>query len=172
MTNPERTSEKTHQPNQPKGWPLQRIGKVAHPKTAAAKILRLARGEDGALGGGVARHGRDFLEVEAGDEHGRRSDASPAIQLRLSAEEFHFRTKREVENDLGGAAIKLLRQLQERLFAEVLAVGGTPDGDVEGFLFDLVGDFQYTEERAGRAGGNIEGFAIGVGKEFGFRWDQ
>jgi hypothetical protein len=138
----------------------------------APKTAWLARGEDGALGGGVAGHGRDFLEVDAGYKHGRWSDTAPAIQLRLGTEEFHLRAKREVENDFGAAAIKLLRKLQERLFAEVLPVGRTPDGDVERLLFDLFSDSEYAEERARTAGGNVEGFAVGVGKEFGFRGNQ
>src|SRR5215471_8624590 len=132
-------------------------------------IRRLARGEDGALGGGIARHGRDFLQVEASDEHGRWCDAPPAIQLRLGAKKFHFGAKRKVENNLGGAAIELLRELQDRLFAEVLPVGRTPDRDVERFLFNLVGDLQDAEKGAGSTDGNIEGLAVGIRKEFGFR---
>src|SRR4029077_1727299 len=139
---------------------------------SGSQIRQLARGKDGALGGGIARHGRDFLQVEASDEHGRWCDASPAIQFRLGAKEFHFRTKREVENNLGGAAIELLRELQERLFAEVLPVGRAPDGDIERFLFNLVGDLQDAEKGAGSADGNVEGLAVGIRKEFGFRGDQ
>jgi len=132
----------------------------------------LAGGEDAALGGRVAGHGRDFVEVEAGDEHGIGGDAAPAVQLAFGTDEFHFLAKSEVENDFGCAAIKLLRELQERLFAEILIVGGTPDGDVERFLLDLVGNFQYAKESARSAGRNVEGSAIGVRFESGFPRDE
>lgn len=110
--------------------------------------------------------------MEASDEHGSGGDTAPAIQLPFGTEEFHFLAKREVENDFGCAAIKLLRELEERPFAEIPIVGGTPDGDVKRFLLDLVGNFKYTEESAGSAGGNVEGLAIGVGFESGFRREE
>ncbi len=115
------------------------------------KRFWLAGRENGALGRGVARHGRDFFQIEAGDEHGSGGNAAPAIQFALGTDEFDFCAQGEVENNLGGATIELLRELQEWLFAEVLSVGGTPDGDVERFLFDLVGDLEEAEESAGSA---------------------
>src|SRR5260221_2532283 len=64
--------------------------------------------------------------------------------------------KGEVEHHLGGAAIKLLRELEERALAEFLAVGGTPDGEFERFLLDLIGDGERAEE-GGRDGfGDVE----------------
>ena len=63
----------------------------------------------------------------------------------LARRNFTSGRNERVENNLGGAAIELLRELQERLFAEVLPVGRTPDGDVERFLFNLVGDLQDAE---------------------------
>jgi hypothetical protein len=129
-------------------------------------------GQDGAFGRGIAGHRRDFFQVEAGDEHRGWGYTAPAIHLAFGANEFHLRAQGEVENNLGRAAIELLRELQEGLFPEVLAVGGTPDGDVERFLFDLVGDLQVAEKGAGGTGGNAEGLAVNIRHKFGFRGDQ
>ena len=136
-------------------WALQK-------RRSTAKSVRLARGEGGALGGGFARHGRDFLQVEAGDEHGRWCDAAPAIQLRLGAKEFHFRAKREVENNLGGAAIELLRELQERFFAKSCP-SAEPQMETSRdscSIWSVI--FRHAKKRAGSADGNVEGLAVGI----------
>jgi len=122
-------------------------------------------GEDGALGGGVARHGGNFFELQTCDEAGRGGDAAPAIEFPAGAEEFDFGAKRDVENHFGGAAIKLLRDFKERTLAEVLIVGGAPDGDVEGFLFDLIGDGEDAKKGARGGPGDFDGRAVTVGFE-------
>ena len=113
--------------------------------------------------GCLAGHRRDFLEFQSGNKHGRRGNSAPAEQLPVSTNEFRLRSKREVEDHLGGAPVELLRQDEERLLRPGLPVGGTPDGHIERFLFDLIRDGEAAEKRARGAGGNIERGAVAVG---------
>ena len=110
--------------------------------------------------------------MQAGDKHGRWRDAAPAVEFPAGAEEFNFRAQGNVENHLGGPTIELLRELQQRALAEILAVGGAPDGDVEGFLLDLFGDSECAEESAGDGFGDVERRAVAVGVEAGGCGDE
>src|SRR5262249_47266371 len=105
-------------------------------------------GKDSALGGGVARHRRNFFELEASYKARRGRDTSPAGEFRMGTEEFDFGVKRNVEDHLSGASVELLREFQKREFAERLAVGRAPDGHIKGFLFDLLADRKNTEKCA------------------------
>src|SRR5713101_7454006 len=100
------------------------------------------RGEHRAFGRGVARHRRNLFELQGSYEHGCGRDSTPAVELPAGAKEFDFRAHGDVENHLGGATIELLRELEERTLTELLAIGGAPDGDVEGLLLDLLGDHE------------------------------
>lgn len=113
--------------------------------------------------GSLAGHRRDFLEFQSGDKHGRRGNSAPAEQLPVSTNEFRFRAQREIEDHLGGASVKLLRQHEERLLRPGLPVGGAPDGYIERFLFNLIRNGEAAEKRARGAGGNIERGAVAVG---------
>jgi len=141
------------------------------PRKAAATRSRLGS-EDGALGGGVARHGRNFLQLQAGDETGRGGDAAPAVELPASAQEFDFGSERDVENHLGDTAIELLWESEKRAPAKLFAVSGAPDGDVEGFLFDLVSDGEDAKESAGSGLRDFNGRAVAVGFEGGVFGDE
>jgi hypothetical protein len=103
--------------------------------------------------------------LQADNESGSRGDAAPAVEFPTGTEEFDFGAERNVENHFGGAAIELLRDFEQGALAEVLAVGGAPDGDVEGFLFDLIGDGEDAEKGAGGGFGDFDGRAVGVGFE-------
>lgn len=103
--------------------------------------------------------------MEAGGETRRRGDAAPAVEFPASTEELDFGAEGDIEDQLRGAKIKLLGKFKQRLPAKILAVGGAPDGHIEGFLFDLLEDFEDTEERVGFGFGNGDRFAIGVGLE-------
>src|SRR5258705_11642745 len=130
------------------------------------------RGKKRAFGRGVSGHRRDFFKFKAGHKHGRGRDATPAVELPARAEEFDFRTEGDVEDHLGGAAIELLRELEKRALAEILAVGGTPEGDVEGLLLDLLGDREGAKEGAGNGFGDVERRAVAVRFEPGVARDE
>ena len=104
--------------------------------------------KDSALGGGVARHRRNFFELEAGYKAWRGRAASPAVEFPMGTQEFDLGVKRHVKDHFCGASVELLREFQEREFAERLAVGRAPDGDVKGFLLDLLVDRKNTEKCA------------------------
>jgi len=110
--------------------------------------------------------------LQTGKEHGCRRDAAPAIEFPARAKEFNFLSQGDVENHLGDAAIELLRELEKRALGEVLAVGGAPDGDVEGFLLDLLGDGEGAKESVGDGFGDIERRAVAVGFEAGAGGDE
>ena len=128
--------------------------------------------ENRAPGGGVAGHRWDLFKLKAGDKHWCWSDPAPAVEFPAGTQEFEFGAQGDVENHFRGAGIKLLREFQEGAFAEVLAVGGAPDGDVEGFLLNLVGDGERAEEGAGNGFGDVEGRANAVGFEAGGGGDE
>jgi hypothetical protein len=65
-----------------------------------------------------------------------------------------------------------LRDFQIRPLAEVPAIRGTPERNIEGLLLKLIGDAEFAEKGARAGGGDIEGLAIGVGFKFGLRWDD
>src|SRR5216683_3334839 len=113
--------------------------------------------------GSLPGHWRDLLELQAGDKHGGRRYPAPAVQFPASTNEFTVRTKREIEDHLGRAAVELLRQLEERLFSPGLPVSRTPDRDIERFLFNLIRDGETAEKRARRAGGDVKRGAIAIG---------
>ena len=110
--------------------------------------------------------------MQAGHEHWRWRNAAPAVELPARAEEFDLRAEGDVENHLGGAAIELLRELKKRALAEILAVGGTPEGDVEGLLLDLLGDREGAKEGAGNGFGDVERRAVAVRFEPGVGRDE
>ncbi len=110
--------------------------------------------------------------MQASDKARSRSDAAPAIEVPAGAEVFDFRTERNVEDHFGDAAIELLGKFQERELAEFLAIGRAPDGDVEGFLFELFGDGEDAEEGAGDGLGDFDSVADGVGIERGVGGDE
>ena len=120
------------------------------------------RGKNRAFGRGVSRHWRNFFQLQAGHEHWRWRNAAPAVELPAGTKEFDFRAEGDVEDHLGGAAIELLRELKKRALAEILAVGGTPEGDVEGLLLDLLGDREGAKEGAGNGFGDVERRAVAV----------
>ena len=105
--------------------------------------------------------------MQAGHEHGRWRDSAPPVEFPAGAQESDFGSKGDVEDHLGGAAIELLREFEEWALAEILAVGGAPDGDVEGFLLDLIGDRQGAKESAGNGFGDVERGAVTIGIEAG-----
>jgi len=110
--------------------------------------------------------------LQGGGKAGRGRAAAPAIEFPAGAKEFYFGPKGDIENHFGGAAIKLLRDFEQGTLAEILAVGGAPDGNVEGFLFDLFGDGEDTKEGAGSGFGNFNGRAVTVGFENGVFGDE
>ena len=130
------------------------------------------RGKNRAFGRGVSRHWRNFFQLQAGHEHGRGRDATPAVEFPTGSKEFDLRAEGDVENHLGGAAIELLRELKKRALAEILAVGGTPEGDVEGLLLDLLGDREGAKEGAGNGFGDVERRAVAVRFEPGVGRDE
>jgi len=110
--------------------------------------------------------------LEAGDETRGGRDAAPAIQVPAGAKVFDIEAKRDVENHFGGAVVELLGEFEEREFAKVLAIGRAPDGNVEGFLLDLVGNGEDAEEGAGFGARDFDGFADGIGFECGVGGDE
>jgi hypothetical protein len=60
-----------------------------------------------------------------------------------------------------------LWKLEEWLLAEVATIGGAPDGDVEGFLLDLVRDREAAEKCASLAPGDVQRLAVAVCFELG-----
>src|SRR6266436_3325718 len=130
------------------------------------------RGKNRAFGRGVSRHWGNFLQLQAGHEHWRWRNAAPAVELPMGAKEFDLRAEGDVEDHLGGAAIELLRELKKRALAEILAVGGTPEGDVEGLLLDLLGDREGAKEGAGNSFGDVERRAVTVRFEPGVGRDE
>lgn len=133
--------------------------------------LRFGR-EDGAAGGGVSGHGGNFFELESGHETWGGRDTAPAVEVPTGAEVVDLGAQRDVEDHFSGAVIELLRKSQDRELAEFLAVGRAPDGNVEGFLFDLIGDGEDAEECAGFGLGDLDGLADGVGFESGVGGDE
>src|SRR5258708_2167185 len=129
-------------------------------------------GEHCAFGRGVSRHWGNFLQLQAGHEHGRGRYAAPAVELPTGAKEFDLRAEGDVENHLGGAAIELLREPKKRALAEILAVSGAPDGDGEGLLLDLLGDREGAKEGAGNGFGDVERRAVAVRFEPGVGRDE
>src|SRR6266481_3061494 len=123
----------------------------------------LACRKDEPLCGRLAGHRRNFHQVHPCDEHGYRGHSSPAVQIPARSDELHFRTKREIEDQLRGAAIELLRQLQQRPFGPSLSIGGTPDRYVQRFLLNLIGDGKAAEKRASRALADVERGAVAAG---------
>ena len=105
-------------------------------------------GKDSALGGGVARHRRNFFKLEPGYKARCGRDTSPAVEFPMGAEETDFGVKRNVEDHFCGASVELLREFQQREFAKRLAISRAPDGYVKGFLLDLLVDRKNTEKRA------------------------
>lgn len=119
-------------------------------------------GKDGALGSGVPRHRRDFFELQASDESRSGRDTTPAVEFPARAEEFNFGTQGNVENHFSGATVELLWKPEDRTFAEAVAIRGAPDGDVKGFLLDLIGDGEDAEEGAGDGFRNVDRRAVAV----------
>src|SRR6266436_5072646 len=130
------------------------------------------RGKNRAFGRGVSRHWGNFLQLQAGHEHWRWRNAAPAVELPMGAKEFDLRAEGDVEDHLGGTAIELPRELKKRALAEILAVGGTPEGDVEGLLLDLLGDREGAKEGAGNSFGDVERRAVTVRFEPGVGRDE
>jgi hypothetical protein len=126
----------------------------------------------GAVRWQITRHWRNFLKRKSGYKHGLGSNASPAIQFPFCSKELYLWSLGDVQNHFTVALIKLLRELQERLLAKVLPVGGAPDGNVEGFLLELVRDGEDAEECAGGGFGNVERRPGGVGFEFAAGRDE
>jgi len=127
--------------------------------------------------GGLAGHGRDFRELQAGDKHGCRRYSAPAEQFPASANEFGLRAQREIEDHLGRATVELLWQLEERLFRPGLPVGRTPDRQIERFLFNLIRDGEAAEKSARGACGDVKRGAVAIsfkssirGNEIQFTW--
>src|ERR1700739_3607684 len=102
-------------------------------------LAKLLRRQNRALGRGLSRHGRNLFQLKSRHKHGRRRDASPPINFPTSAKELYSWSEGNVQNHFRGAAVKLLWKSEDRTFAEVLAIGGAPDGDVQGLLFNLGG---------------------------------
>ena len=102
-------------------------------------------------------HGRNLFESQFDDEHGRWGDTTPTVHVHFGLQEPYLRSQRNVQNHFRGAAIELLWNSKERSFGEVLPIGRAPEGDIEGFLLELIGDGEATEEGAGFAGGDVEG---------------
>src|SRR5271170_1929982 len=77
-----------------------------------------------------------------------RGYATPANQIPTGADEICVGEKSQIENLARVAFVETLRDSQDGLVAEILAVGGGPDGHVERFLLDLIVDFEGAEEGA------------------------
>jgi len=130
------------------------------------------RGGRRALRWGVPRHWRNLLQLQACHKHGQRRDSAPAVEYPARAKEFDLRAQGDVENHFCGAAIELLRELEERALAELLGVRGTPDGNIEGFLLDLIGDGEGAKEGAGNGFRDVERRAVAAGFEAGAGGDE
>ena len=104
---------------------------------------------------GRQRHGRDLFQVKAGAKHRQRRHAAPAAEFPLGADEFHFRTQRQFQHGARLTAIETLRELENRVSAPGLPVGRAPDGNVQGFLLDLIADEKIAEKRARGAGTDV-----------------
>src|SRR5260370_39986149 len=83
----------------------------------------------------------------------------------MRAKVFDLQAEREVEDDLRRAAVELLGKHQERLFGPSLPVGRTPNRNIQGFLFDLIGYDQPAKKSASCARQDIERRAVAVGLE-------
>jgi hypothetical protein len=125
-----------------------------------------------ARGSGLRRHCGNFFEFQANHEHGMRRDASPADEIPLRANEIDFGTRVEIEDLTRLATIEPLRQHQKRLGAEILAVGRSPNRDIEGFLLDLIGDDELAQKSARLRLANVKGIAVTVGDDASSGRDQ
>src|SRR5580700_6534087 len=95
-------------------------------------------------------------------KHRERGHAPPAIQVPASADEFYFRAQNQFENGAGLTAIELLRQLQNGVSSPVLAIRRAPNGNVDGFLLDLVRDEHDTKKCARGARADVNFFSFSV----------
>ena len=87
-------------------------------------------------------------------------------------QEPYLCAQRNVQYHFCRTAIKLLWKSEKRGFAESLAIGGAPEGDVEGLLFKLLGDGEAAKKSARHTAGDFERRADAVGFEFAADGDQ
>src|SRR5271154_3909640 len=101
-----------------------------------------------------------------------RGYATPANQIPTGADEICVGEKSQIENLARVAFVETLRDSQDGLVAEILAVGGGPDGHVERFLLDLIVNFESAEESARGARANVDGRGVAVFDDSRVWWDQ
>ena len=73
---------------------------------------------------------------------------APTLYLVFGAQELHVRVSAQVEQDLIRAAIEFLREGDQGFGAPLDIVRGTPDGNVQAFLFNDASDAESEEDQS------------------------
>lgn len=116
--------------------------------------------------------GRHFVKEEADYEHGMWGDTPPASKVPMRADEFHIGRVGELKDLLNSSLVKALGNLEQWLSAEIFAVRRAPDGDVESFLFDLVGNIERAEVSTCSTRRNIDWRTVTIRGDARIRSDQ